>query len=456
MAMGGYGTTHFSAGSSTLYGEVDILEWLVILDVSLSFDHFQHYCSHVYCNTNFILFFRSSGMTEKDVPSTTFFNRQGILGRERVPVLFTSFPNDIYKETGEKGWVANLDPYTDDIPVTTSEEQAATLPWAARYINCDDEIKNLCGAASPFKWDGVCWVPRSDVDPDKLGIRLARAPGGQASWHPGWRSHQLDSRKKAVFVLNALKKAFDVWEEGVKKDGFPLNEKYWHVGSIYKEVQESLKNNIGEGKEGECEEKFEKFGVKKLCYLPMSGMSQFTPVNIGQENSLLKHVTKGANGHPREVSHHHIYKGPNLWPVAWKIPSGDVDVHAIAIATNYEAPQIDHFWEDVGDDDDVEEDAESGRRLDQAVKNEERVLSSTGIVPGEGWGLTSNTQTPEDFCDGSPMSECQRSVKVSCPLYANNDHHGSISGDGNSGWLVINVPNVKNGYIVAKMEVSAQ
>ncbi len=50
MAMGGYGTTHFSAGSSTLYGETDILEWLVVLDVSLSFDGYQHYCSLMHCN----------------------------------------------------------------------------------------------------------------------------------------------------------------------------------------------------------------------------------------------------------------------------------------------------------------------------------------------------------------------------------------------------------------------
>ncbi len=400
--------------------------------------------------------FRDSGMTEKGVAETTFFNRQGILGGERVPVLFGEFPNDIYKETDEKAWIASLDPFSDHIPVTTSEEQAATLPWAAQYINCDNEVGSLCGANSPYKYDGVCWVPRSDVDPVTMKMRLANKPGGQASWHPGWRQHQLKSRKIAVFLLNALKKAFDVWEEGMKKDGFPLNEKYWHVGSIYKEAKESLTNNIGEGKEGPCEEKFENFGVKKMCYLPMSGMSQFTPVNIGLENSLLKHITNGANGQPREVAHHHIYKGPNLWPVEWKIPAGHIDVHAISIASNYEAPQIDHFWEDVGDDDNLEEDAESGRRLEQVVNDEERVLSSTGIVPGEGWGLTSNKQTPDDFCDGSPMSECVRAVTTSCPLYANNDNHGSISGDGNSGWLVINVPNVKKGYIVAKMEVSAQ
>ena len=32
----------------------------------------------------------------------------------------------------------------------------------------------------------------------------------------------------------AFKKAFDTREEGIKTDGFPLAEKYWHVGDTYK------------------------------------------------------------------------------------------------------------------------------------------------------------------------------------------------------------------------------
>ena len=391
-------------------------------------------------------------MTEKDMALIELFNRQGVLKGERVPILLTNFIGKLLEDTNQKAWVGDILPMSIGVPKTESIEQGMTLPWAIQYLECGDDAKELCGGRGYNKYNAVCWVDRKDFSVPTGGRydQRTKQPGGQASWHPGWRDHQLRGRKISMLILNAFKKAFDVWEEGMKVDGFPLHEKYWHVGSLYKETQDALLKSEGIDK-GPCVDKFKQFGLEEVCYTAMHGMTQFTPINLGPQNNMYSHIKTGANGQPR-LSGHKMWSGPNLIPAQWKIPAEDVDVHAIAIASDYEAPVVDHFWENTGDDDSVEEDAESGRRL--LNQNENRsIQSSTGIVPGEGWGTYQDGVVGE-YCDGSPMSECRRTNNEGCYLYANNDRHGSISGDGTSGWLVFNIPNVKKGIIAAKMEVS--
>jgi hypothetical protein len=69
-----------------------------------------------------------------------------------------------------------------------------------------------------------------------------------------------------------------------------------------------------------------------------------------------------------------------------------------------------------------------------------------------GKGIRFNSAAGEDFCDSSVDSFCNRGAANDCLLYAHNDgRHGYVM-DGYSGWLVMNVPDVKNGYIVVKYE----
>jgi hypothetical protein len=49
--------------------------------------------------------------------------------------------------------------------------------------------------------------------------------------------------------------------------------------------------------------------------------------------------------------------------------------------------------------------------------------------------------------------DCKRSKNRNCLLSGQNDARGSITGDGLSGWLVITVPDVKEGLIFAKLQV---
>lgn len=396
-------------------------------------------------------------MTEKDKQSLEMFNRQAMMNGERVPVIFTRMPVDLDLDTNGTAWIGDVLSSNEFVPKTTSESQGATMPWAIQYLNCEEDVVNLCGGRGKDKYNAYCWVKRSDVTLETETGRYPmanRQPKSQASWHPGWRVHQFESRKVALVFLNAFKKAFKIWEDGIK-DQFPLDVKYWHVGSIYKDIQKNFVENIKGVRKGNshCEKYFEKHNLEKMCYTMMHGMSEFTPVNIGYENSIIKHARKGENGFPKQVGVM-PYVGPDLLPLKWKIPDGDVDVHAIAIASNYEAPNFDHlFEEEIEEDNDEDaEDAEDERR-DLSAQDTSRFVSSTGIVPGEGWASSVFKETGvQEYCDGSAMSECNRGGW--CATEGSNDRHGCLSGDGLSGWLVIDIPHVEEGIILAKSEVS--
>lgn len=127
---------------------------------------------------------RDSAMTEKAQRDIELFLRQAMLNGERVPVIYTDFPFNLMKETGGRAWLAQVIGSVEGPPKTTSIEQGRTLPWAVQFLDCAEGAQELCGARSSEKWNEVCWIDRSDVEiPDKNMIN--RAPGGQASWHPG-------------------------------------------------------------------------------------------------------------------------------------------------------------------------------------------------------------------------------------------------------------------------------
>jgi len=50
------------------------------------------------------------------------------------------------------------------------------------------------------------------------------------------------------------------------------------------------------------------------------------------------------------------------------------------------------------------------------------------------------------------MSTCKRSKGYTCLLYGHNDDRIGIMGDGLSGWLVVTLPELKEGLVFARME----
>ena len=178
MGQGGLGTAQSSLAFHDIYGdEIDFMIW-------------------------------DSGMTEgRDTKAVDLFGRQALMGH-RVPVLWNLNGDllQMYHEHCDAD-VGILGTGDMGIPLTTSEAQAQTLPYASRYMKCEGESAGLCQGNN--KYNAVCWVDRPDVTPPQ---KQSKSPGSQVQWHPGFRTHQLAGRVLAYTVLLGLKEAIQIWK----------------------------------------------------------------------------------------------------------------------------------------------------------------------------------------------------------------------------------------------------
>ena len=449
LAMGGLGTIHFSFGQGSLYGERDLIFW-------------------------------DSQMTENDAGSRDFYNKQALLNGERVPVLITNNVYNLDEEMNGHLWHGDIKRGHDALPLTEDIEQALNVPYAGRYMKCGpiaNEL-NLCGdKRNPNTYNSQCWVDRSDFTPS---IGQNDKTSGRAGWHPGFRQHQFEGRKYALTVLHSLKRAFEKWETGIETDKWPLREDHWHMGEIYKLARQSLIDHMKkeDREETACEQHLAKWKLPtRICSTPMNGMTEFSPRNLGDKNSIRYHLKAAPNGYKPAWYEHDEYDGFDLMPLTYQIPEDEIDVHAIAIASNYKAP----VFEGGGADN---EEADVGRRalrkatdmnerkepsINSSVEVERkskevekkssptdlqanRVLYDDEVIPGQGWVKYGFGDPNIGYCDGSTMSYCKRHSSNGCLLYGHNDSHGGIGGDGLSGWLVIQIPKLKYGLITAKFE----
>ena len=362
-----------------------------------------------------------SEMTEKAHQDQDLFHKQVMLGGERFPVLIGGKPSNLDKETGGNLWYGILTENFSGVPVITSMEQAETLPWAAQEFVCDKTVKDLCGRGLLDE----CWVPRSDYTPT---TKQSPHVGGKASWHPGYRTHKYSARKQIMLMLRALDRAFEMWEEGIGEE-FPLKEDYWHVGETYHTARSNLSNYInGEGLgKSPCELRFGQApmpNLDKVCRMSMKGMTEFTPRARGDHNSIRAHLKPAPNGYKPDFTIEALYEGVDVLPPEWKVPEGEVDVHAIAIASTYDAPELDQTWVDENSED--AEEAQNSRRMLRKAATESievsdlsgedsrqgeiaegsvagsdvRELTDDAVVPGIGWYFDPSGNSP-GYCDVS-------------------------------------------------------
>lgn len=441
MAMGGVGTLQFSLAGKSLYGEADVLIW-------------------------------DSGMTEGG-DTVDFFNKQALLSGARLPILLTSMPFEIHRESNNTAWVGDVKATNVGfMPVTVDEVQVDKVPFAARYMNvAEARLKN------GEKYNSICWEPRTDFTPD---VKQAEHPGSQVGWHPGWRAHQWEGRIYALILLEGLERALDMWE---REPDFPLPEQLWHVEDAYTSIrsnfEEYLARHVGESP---CEQLFKNH--PEICRVPMRGHGLWTPRNMNPAGSLLTVIREAPNGYKPYYEKSNQYSGFDLLPRNQKTPDGDVDVHAIAIATNNPEPTI------VDEPtDNIEETGTRRRRMKQDTQrqtpaqmnpprrqatsaaeaqtktpeeeggvtrghrqlNETEAASGNGeaIVAGRGWTMLGNNV---GYCDGTTVSTCNRIPGQQCLLAGHNDGHASVAGNPMSGWLVFDVENIQHGVILARME----
>ena len=451
-------------GGKDIYGEADIMIW-------------------------------DSQMTEREKGVHDLFNRQAILSGERVPVLLMPNENmyDI-EEQSDKSYIwgggdvisTRSDFDTGLLEKTQDEEQAQTLPYAVRYMGCESGSDGLC---KDHIYNSECWVRRSDYNPSKK-TKIEKHVGGRASWHPGNRVHQLIGRKWSLIVLYALEKALDDWKSGIEADGIPLADQYWHVGRDYEEIREKLQLHVpsNENELNRCEEHFVKFPI--VCQTAMHAFTEWTPRVLPDERSLRAILKKGSNGYAPVFDDKNAYDGPDILPPKWKIPEGEIDVRAIAIATNFppgiasgssvtehslrkllqakplQTQQTDSTnfrnYRNAVHVDRIRRklkhfDLDESSRLVSItpMKDNGRRYLSDGpldgeVLPGDGWVYSGGRA---GFCDGSFQSECQREVDSTCPMKGHSDGRSGLIGDALSGWLVFDLPRIKEGVIIARLEV---
>jgi hypothetical protein len=180
ISQGGLGTIQGAMGSAGIYGdEIDMMIW-------------------------------DSGMTEKQLPPhIDLFLRQALIGGKRVPAvwggnfeLLRMLHEEADADVGEFGFG------TADMPITESEEQMKSLPWAYQKMKCPADQDDLCNSD---RFRATCWIDRPDgVKPETPQLD---SPRGQVKWHPGWRSHQLVGRTIAFVVLDRLQVAVNTWSK---------------------------------------------------------------------------------------------------------------------------------------------------------------------------------------------------------------------------------------------------
>lgn len=419
MSQGGMGTLQNALASSSLYSdEIDLLLW-------------------------------DSGMTEKMYKShIDIFFRQGLIAGKRVPVIWSAGNNfELLKmlheeadvDVGEygSGW--------DGIPFTESEEQVKTLPWAVQYLKCDPDHQDVCKNHNDYCTK--CWVPRDDgVKPKAEQLEHM---GGQVSWHPGWRQHQLQGRVIAFSVLEALQQAVQQFSEGTM-GGPPLADDYWHINDYYENIRTKVKNL--DPALGYCHE------VKgdlpeRVCTTPIKGFSQYTPRFNFDQTSLASIVKPSKDGYVPHNDKVALYEGPDAHNSCYDIPDGEVDVLAIVSGRRRNLHELPFFPFNVSKSelDKMQPPHWKARKTLakqplEADNQQHRSLSD--IQPGRGWELVGE---PQGYCDGSYYAICKRDTDDECILGGHHDSRASLIGNAYSGWIVFNVPAVKEGIIMIKV-----
>jgi hypothetical protein len=252
--------------------------------------------------------------------------------------------------------------------------------------------------------------------------------------------------------LHALEEALDRWGTEMKEDRLPLVDDLWHVGPTYKELRESVRTlEQLPGKSvlaPPCEYLLHHLHPM-ICHLSMHAITEWTPRVTPVANRLKAAVVEGiADENSDKVD---LYTEVNLLPVQWKLPSEQVDVHMIAIATNdtsglHDKPSDlkvtdDFFFYDDGawmqDEDDDNTDDYGERRM---------------LLQSQGWVVYN---APIGFCDGSAQSRCNRIIGNPCRLTNYNHYKAGILGHEGSDWLSMNVGVVKEGIILGRFDFGA-
>jgi len=140
-----------------------------------------------------------------------------------------------------------------------------------------------------------------------------------------------------------------------------------------------------------------------------------------------------------------LFDGPDPHNPCLAVPEGAVDVYAIVTGRRRRRLDIEPPASTVLVSPTMDVDVDSlpySRR--QVVEG--NLTSDEEITPGKGWEIWGENP---GTCDGTYDAECQR--EGACVLQGQEAGRGAIIGNEYSGWLVVNLQDVKEGVIVLKL-----
>merc|ERR1719491_1213110 len=403
IGQGGLGTIQAGMGSGSIYGkEIDVLMW-------------------------------DSGMTENNDEHIEIFYRQALLAGNRMPVIWGGSFN-LLKMLHEEADVdvGDWGRATDGIMEVDSFEQAKEIPWAARFMKCKPEVKDLCKEEPRFC--AKCWIDRDDnIKPE---MKQRDRPKGQVGWHPGWRAHQLMGRNLAFAILEALQAAINIWSEGVM-GGPPLDDDFWHITEYYENIRNKVKN-LGKSL-GSCY-KVDGSLPTRLCSIPMKAKTQYTPRANFHESALTSIIKSTPDGYIPRNTKVMLYEGPDEHNMCLDIPEDEIDV--FNVVTGRRRLNKDDFRLPSRLD---------LSKLDGSARDTTSLLTrhlEGSITPGTGWEVWGE---PPGLCDGTYNATCGRWTENECLLYGHHDPRGAVIGNEYSGWLVMTLKELKEGIIILKL-----
>lgn len=318
---------------------------------------------------------------------------------------------------------------------TIDEDQAATMPFAARYIKCDPNSHDLC-EANEHRFRAQCWIDRDDVTPPTT---QKDKPGGQVKWHPGFRIHQLKGRSMAMVILTVMQDAIDTWSEVTIIEGHPLEDEHWHITGHYDNIRS--KALTLEPSVGKCSG-IKEFFPERICTTPMNGRTEFTPRANPDGTSLRSILKPTPIGFVPKIEAEILYDGPDVPNPLLMVPEGETDVEAI-VSNRRRLSEV-QFVNNL----DTSTHSNSATSILTNQSQHLRGRNLEEIKAGKGWEL----QALPGNCDGTATGICGRLKSSDCLLYGHMDERGGIIGNEMSGWLVMNVPNVTAGIIILKFE----
>lgn len=388
--MGGLGTLQNAMAMGDIYGhDIDMLLW-------------------------------DSGMTEKGADQQDLFFRQALLSMDRTPILLADvFDKAWYLHEQVDADIGHLWTSESQFPTTTDVEQASTLPFAIQYLHCSNDVRDVCNAQ---KFWATCWIERDDVTPP---VRQVSKPGGQASWHPGFRYHQLQGRLIGFTVLRALRDALLMWQNA---DNYRLADEQWHVTDYYQHIRSKV---LVRDENAECL----KLAIPNaFCYHAAKGRTEMLPRHNPRWTSI-RSIIKHDEYFPEPPPN--LYDPPDTRMPNLEVPKGAVDyVNIVENGVDFVSSP-------------ARKRAVADRLVHRKLSNQPYIRVSN-LTYGIGWSLL--TKSAADNCDGTYDSFCGRSKGDNCLLYGHNDDRGGIFMDSLSGWIVMNLENVEQGVIAVKFE----